>query len=54
MESPSLFWLMMVTFGIVLVLAVVDLLKTKGDQRSISSTGTAWNRPQPLDSGSVR
>lgn len=46
MESPALFWLMIVTFGIVLVLAAVDLLKTKGTGRPLESKPLGWDHPQ--------
>lgn len=39
MASPALFWLMITTFGIVLIVAVVDLLKTKSSRSGESAMG---------------
>lgn len=49
MESPALFWLMMVTFGIVLVVAVVDLLKTRRSRMGESAMGGVPFRSPPAN-----
>jgi len=49
MESPALFWLMMVTFGIVLVVAVVDLLKTRRSRMGESAMGRVPFRSPPAN-----